>query len=157
GPAAGDIEATLSGMLFEPGAAVTVGGVPATGVDVVDQATITAFMPALPPGSVNDVTVTDPSGLGGTLRLGWLADLVDVPGGQQFHDFVVTLVEDGIAAGIGGGKFGVGNATLRQQMAVFLLKARHGLCYAPPPCTGVFADVPCPSTFADWIEALAAE
>ena len=42
-------------------------------------------------------------------------------------------------------------------MAVFLLKAKHGLCYAPPPCTGIFPDVPCPSTFANWIEALAAE
>jgi hypothetical protein len=42
-------------------------------------------------------------------------------------------------------------------MAVFLLKARHGLCDVPPPCTGVFGDVPCPSTFANWIEALAAE
>ena len=42
-------------------------------------------------------------------------------------------------------------------MAVFLLKARHGICYTPPPCTGIFADVPCPSLFADWIEALAAE
>jgi hypothetical protein len=40
-------------------------------------------------------------------------------------------------------------------MAVFLLKAKYGICYVPPPCTGVFADVPCPSTFANWIEALA--
>jgi len=42
-------------------------------------------------------------------------------------------------------------------MAVFLLKARHGLCFVPPHCAGTFSDVPCPSTFADWIEALAAE
>jgi hypothetical protein len=42
-------------------------------------------------------------------------------------------------------------------MAVFLLKAKHGSCYVPPPCTGLFEDVPCPSAFADWIEALAAE
>ena len=40
-------------------------------------------------------------------------------------------------------------------MAVFLLKARHGLCYVPPPCHGDFDDVPCPSDFAKWIEALA--
>jgi hypothetical protein len=39
-------------------------------------------------------------------------------------------------------------------MAVFLLKAKNGLCYVPPPCTGIFPDVPCPSTFANWIEAL---
>jgi hypothetical protein len=43
-------------------------------------------------------------------------------------------------------------------MAVFLLKAEHGAAYAPPACTGVFADVACPSGFAvDWIEGLAAE
>jgi len=33
----------------------------------------------------------------------------------------------------------------------------YGLCYSPPPCTGVFGDVTCPSSFADWIEQLAAE
>jgi hypothetical protein len=27
----------------------------------------------------------------------------------------------------------------------------------PPDCNGAFADVPCPSPFANWIEALAAE
>ena len=42
-------------------------------------------------------------------------------------------------------------------MAVFLLKAKHGSTYVPPPCTGDFPDVACPSTFADWIEQLAAE
>jgi hypothetical protein len=42
-------------------------------------------------------------------------------------------------------------------MAVFLLKAKHGAGYTPPPCTGVFADVRCspPKAFAvDWIEQL---
>jgi hypothetical protein len=42
-------------------------------------------------------------------------------------------------------------------MAVFLLKAEHGPSYTPPPCSGDFGDVQCPSTFADWIEQLAAE
>ena len=42
-------------------------------------------------------------------------------------------------------------------MAVFLLKAKHGSTYVPPACTGDFADVACPSPFADWIEQLAAE
>jgi hypothetical protein len=27
----------------------------------------------------------------------------------------------------------------------------------PPACAGVFPDVPCPSTFANWVEQLAAE
>ena len=42
-------------------------------------------------------------------------------------------------------------------MAVFILKAKHGTCYVPPPCTGTFPDVPCSSNFAPWIEQLAAE
>jgi len=42
-------------------------------------------------------------------------------------------------------------------MAVFLLKGRYGSSTVPPPCAGIFADVACPSPFADWIEELAAE
>jgi hypothetical protein len=42
-------------------------------------------------------------------------------------------------------------------MAVFLLKTKYGSTYVPPPCNGDFDDVPCPSTFADWIEQLAEE
>ncbi len=42
-------------------------------------------------------------------------------------------------------------------MAVFLLEAEHGSAYVPPTCTGAFADVPCPSPFADWVEQLASE
>ena len=80
-----------------------------------------------------------------------------MPDGQQFHDFVVPIVANGITAGTGGGLYGVNQATLRQQMAVFLLKAKRGLCYVPPPCGHVFDDVPCPSLYADWIEALFAE
>jgi len=158
GSASGGTSTTISGMLFEPGGAtVTVGGVAATNVDVQSEFAIVATMPALPPGSLNDVTVTTPSGLSGTLRNGWLADFSDVPTANQFHDFVSSLVTNGVSAGIGGGLYGVADGVLRSQMAVFLLKALHGVCYVPPPCTGVFPDVACPSLFADWIEALAAE
>src|SRR5262249_33506604 len=79
------------------------------------------------------------------------------PPAHIFHDAVRALVTNGVATGIGGGNFGVDASTLRQQMAVYLLKAKNGICYTPPPCAGVFADVPCPGQFADWIEALAAE
>ena len=39
-------------------------------------------------------------------------------------------------------------------MAVLLLKSEHGVAYAPPPCGGLFEDVPCPGPFASWIEEL---
>jgi hypothetical protein len=156
GPAAGGMATTLGGMLFEPGSAVTVGGVLSSNVTYVSPLKLVAATPALAPGSVNDVTVIGPT-LTGTLKNGWVADFLDVPQAQQFHDYVVTVVANGIAAGVGGGNYGVADPTLRQQMAVFLLKGKHGVCYAPPPCTGIFSDVPCPSLFADWIEALAGE
>ena len=41
---------------------------------------------------------------------------------------------------------------------LWLLRAKHGPAYAPPPATGtVFADVPIDAFAAAWIEALAAE
>ena len=42
----------------------------------------------------------------------------------------------------------------RAQMAVFLLKARYGAAYVPPPAVGIFADVPPADPFAAWIEDL---
>ena len=157
GPAGGGSNVTISGTDFAAGAAVTIGGQPATNVSVTNFTSMTATTPLLPAGSANDVVVTNTDGAAGTLARGWVADFLDVPAGHQFHGFVATLVSNAITAGIGGGLYGVGDNTLRQQMAVFLLKAKFGLCYTPPPCDGGFPDVPCPSTFADWIEALAAE
>lgn len=39
-------------------------------------------------------------------------------------------------------------------MAVFLLKAKDGANYVPPPATGIFDDVPPSDPFAPWIEEL---
>ena len=157
GPAGGGSNVAIAGTDFAAGAGVTIGGQPATNVAVTGFTSITAATPALSAGSANDVVVSNTDGSSGTLARGWVADFLDVPAGHQFHAFVATLVSNAITAGIGGGLYGVGDDTLRQQMAVFLLKAKFGLCYAPPPCTGTFADVPCPSIFAPWIEALADE
>ena len=157
GTAVGGTTATISGMAFEPGATVTVGVTPASNVVSVDPGTLTATMPALTAGTLYGVTVSVPGGQTSTLPNGWLADFLDVPAANLFHDYVARLVVNGVAAGVGGGNYGVGQSTLRQQMAVFLLKGKHGVCYAPPPCTGIFGDVSCPSPFANWIEALAAE
>jgi hypothetical protein len=147
----------MTGTHFLPGATVTIGGVAATNVIVTNDTTMSAVTPALAAATVNDITVTNTDGTAGTLKKAWIVDFLDVPGSQQFYDFVTTLVSNAITVGVGNGLYGVNDPTLRQQMAVFLLKGRHGLCYVPPSCTGVFPDVPCPSTFANWIEALAAE
>jgi parallel beta-helix repeat protein len=157
GPAAGGTSVAISGSDFLGGATVTIGAQPASGVLVGSFTSITASTPALAAGTANDVVVSNVDGSAGTFVRGWVSDFLDVPQGHQFHNFVATLVANAITAGVGGGLYGVNDNTLRQQMAVFLLKAKHGLCYTPPPCSGVFADVPCPSTFANWIEALSAE
>jgi hypothetical protein len=157
GPPAGGTALNLSGTNFLAGAAVTIGGVPATGVVVNSYTSISATTPVLPAGTANDLVVTNTDTTTGTLVKAFVADFLDVPSSQQFYAYVTTLVSNGITAGIGGGLYGVNDDTLRQQMAVFILKGKHGLCYVPPTCTGVFADVPCPSTFANWIEEMAAE
>ena len=157
GDPAGGAVLAISGTDFAANAAVTIGGQPATGVVVDNSTTIHANAPALAAGSLSDVTVTNTDGSAGTLEKGYVADFLDVPPAQQFHFYVTTLVSNSITVGIGNGLYGVGEPTLRQQMAVFLLKAKYGLCYTPPPCVGQFGDVPCPSNFANWIEALAGE
>jgi S-layer homology domain len=148
---------TVTGLAFEDGATVTVGGIAATNVVVTDSHTLTATTPHLTPGSANAIVVSNPGGASGAIPNGFLANFADVPDNDQFHLYVMRLVGNGITAGVGGGLYGIGQSTKRQQMAVFLLKAEHGACFTPPPCTGVFPDVPCPSTFAAWIETLAAE
>ncbi len=144
----------LTGQSFASGATVTIGGVPATNVVVVDSHTISAAAPALPAGSLNDVTVTSPGSGTGTLHNAWISDFTDL---GNFAADIVTLVANRITVGVGGGRYGTTDDIKRQAMAVFVLKAEHGICYTPPACAGVFPDVPCTSSFAPWIEAMAAE
>jgi len=156
GPAAGGTSIGVFGTDFADPTTLTFGGVPAT-VGFNNDHSLSTSSPALAPGTVNDIVATTPDGTTGTLLKAWVADFLDVNNNNQFYSFVTTLVSNGITVGVGGGLYGVNDPTLRQQMAVFLLRAKHGLCYTPPPCHGDFQDVPCPSTFANWIEALAAE
>jgi parallel beta-helix repeat protein len=157
GPPAGGVLVTLTGTHFVAGATVTFGGVAGTAPAVTDETTMTVTAPLLPAATVNDIVVTNTDATSGTLKKAWIVDFLDVPPAQQFYNFVTTLVSNAITVGVGNGLYGVNDPTLRQQMAVFLLKGRHGICYTPPACSGTFSDVPCPSTFANWIEALAAE
>ena len=155
GPAAGGTSVAISGTNFDPAVTVAIGGVSASDVVRISDTEITADAPALPPGSLNDVVVTNPDTTAGTLLLGWVADFLDVPGAQQFHSFVTRLVSNGLTVGCGGGLYCVDNPTTRGQMAVFLLRARLGFCFTPPPATGtVFADVPVSNIYAAWIEEL---
>ncbi len=55
-----------------------MGGVAATNVVVNDYNTVTLTTPNLPPGSLNDMTLTNTDGTAGTLPNGWIADFLDV-------------------------------------------------------------------------------
>ena len=103
------------------------------------------------------MTVTNPSGLAGTMPRGYVSMFADVPGSNGFNSFIASLVANGLTAGCGGADYCPASPVTRQQMAVFLLKGKFGLCFTPPPCTGkVFDDVPCTgSPFDPWIEVLA--
>lgn len=85
------------------------------------------------------------------------ARFADVPPGSFALDWIEDLAASGITAGCDAILYCPDRAVTRAQMAVFLLKAKHGSAYVPPPASGVFADVPAGSNFAPWIEQLAAE
>ena len=82
---------------------------------------------------------------------------VDVPPGAFALDWIEDLADSGITAGCDTNQYCPARSVTRAQMAVFLLKARHGSAYVPPPASGVFGDVPVSSSFAPWIEELAVE
>ena len=74
---------------------------------------------------------------------------------NQYNSFYIQGIFDmGITAGCGSGNYCPDSPNTRAQMSVFIWKGQHGDT-APPACTGVFTDVPCPSGFAvDYIEGL---
>lgn len=157
GPASGGTAVVVSGAGFDPASTVSIGGAAVEDVAIVSETEIDAVTPELSPGTLNDLTVTNPGNATATLPKAFLADFHDVSQGDIFHDYVETIFRHGITAGVGAGNYGRDNPVTREQMAVFLLKAKHGQFFVPPPCSGVFVDVQCPSLFADWIEELSTE
>jgi hypothetical protein len=81
----------------------------------------------------------------------------DVPLGHWAGSWIEQLALEGITAGCGGGNYCPSSPVSRDQMAVFLLRAKHGSSYVPPAATGVFQDVPTSYWAAAWIEQLALE
>ncbi len=153
GPASGTAVG-LTGVHFANGAAVWIGGAAATDVVVVGPTSITATTPALAPGTLNDVAVVNPDGGNAALLGAFMANFMDVPDSDAFHDDVTTLIRNAITAGCGGGNYCPADPVSRAQMAVFLLKSRYGAAYVPPPAIGIFLDVPAGDPFAPWIERL---
>ena len=82
---------------------------------------------------------------------------LDVTMGSFAASFIEQLFLDGITAGCGNNKYCPNATVTRDQMAVFLLRAKHGSGYSPPPATGMFTDVPLNHWAVHWIEQLARE
>lgn len=82
----------------------------------------------------------------------------DVLAGHWAGAFIEELVAQGITSGCGFRLYCPSDPITRAQMAVFLLMAKHGPGYVPPPATGtVFSDVPAAHWAGSFIEQLAAE
>lgn len=84
----------------------------------------------------------------------YLGGFTDVFFNDYNANYIQGLVDDGITAGCGEGIYCPDSPNTRAQMSVFIWKGEHG-DQAPPSCTGIFTDVPCPDGFAvDYIEGL---
>jgi hypothetical protein len=81
----------------------------------------------------------------------------DVESGDFAASFIEKLADDGITAGCGNNNYCPDAIVSRAQMAVFLLRAKYGSGFSPPPPVGVFADVDLSYWAVAWIEQLAAE
>jgi len=81
----------------------------------------------------------------------------DVPASYWAVGWIERLSADGITTGCGFGNYCPEDAVTREQMAVFLLRAKYGQDYAPPTPAGVFNDVVLSHWSAPWIEQLAKE
>lgn len=81
----------------------------------------------------------------------------DVSSSYWAAAWIEQLAAEGITGGCGSGNYCPETPVTRDQMAVFLLRAKYGSAYAPPAATGVFTDVPTTHWAASWIEQLAAE
>jgi hypothetical protein len=83
----------------------------------------------------------------------------DVPTNYWSAAWIEQLAAEGITLGcsVSPKQYCPTTSVTRDQMAVFLLRAKYGSSYVPPKATGIFQDVPPNHWAADWIEQLAAE
>jgi len=82
----------------------------------------------------------------------------DVPAGYWAAAWIEQLAAEGITGGCGNGNYCPDDVITRAQMAIFMLRAKHGSNYSPPAATGSsFTDVSSNYWAAAWIEQLARE
>jgi hypothetical protein len=71
--------------------------------------------------------------------------------------FVESLYRFGVTSGCGNGNFCPTQTVTREQMSVFMLRAKYGPGYLPPKAVGAYVDVSVSHWAAGWIEQAARE
>jgi hypothetical protein len=86
------------------------------------------------------------------------AIFADVPEGHPAWRGIEALYRAGVTAGCAAAplRYCPDDSVTREQMAVFLLRAKEGPTFTPPTCiVATFVDVPCDSPLAPWVYELA--
>jgi hypothetical protein len=91
--------------------------------------------------------------------IGASTGFADVPVTYWAAAWIKQLAAEGITGGCGGGLYCPTSPVTRDQMAIFLLRAKYGASYTPPDVAGNtgFSDVQPTHWAAAWIKQLAAE
>ena len=90
---------SVLGHLFDPAATMTIGGSPVP-VTFNNDRKLDFVGPSLSPGGVYDIVVTNPGGLSGTLRNGYVSRFSDIAHTFLFDKQIARLVADGVTAGV---------------------------------------------------------
>ncbi len=168
--AAASLAGAASGFLGPAGATYTIAdaaaayGTPAAGApascwDATGNCyRLTLSLPATRPAAHWDAAFTEKVNLTAakvwTLHVGETFD--DVSAADDFYPAIENVFHNGVTAGCGPSTYCPSASVTRAQMAVFLLKAKLGRAYEPPPASGsVFSDVSAGAFGAAWIEDLA--
>jgi uncharacterized repeat protein (TIGR01451 family) len=117
-------------------------------------------VPDARPATHWDARVTETTSTGAirswTLHLG--DSFPDVPRAYFAYRFVETIFHNGVTAGCGAAGYCPETTLTRAEMAVLVLRAKHGAAWTPPaPAGTVFTDVPSGFWAGAFIEQLAAE
>jgi hypothetical protein len=101
---------------------------------------------------IHNATYNPPSAGGST-------GFADVPPTYWAASWIKQLAAEGITGGCGSGNYCPEGAVTRAQMAIFLLRSKHGASYSPPAVgsTTGFSDVATNYWAAAWIKQLVAE
>lgn len=145
---------TVNGTGFTTSSQIRWNGV-SRATTYVSATRVTATVTAQEVATPDTYPVAVWNGSTGSNAASFVVYFLDVTPGHSAYDYVNLIRDHGISAGCGGNNYCPTSTLTRAQMAVFLLYAEHGPSYVPPACSGIFADVACPTGFAvNFIEQL---